>query len=132
MDIQGVDVAALRGDAKGLTLFFMRAGNCAICLRHVRALAGLDLPGRGVAVAVVVPGGPAEAERVRRVAGALPVVSSAGAAAHRSAGLDRTLLVQHSGTVLIDAQGEERYRLAATLPTGSFDAAALTAAVDRL
>jgi hypothetical protein len=132
MTIAGIDVPALRGDAKGLVLFFMRAGNCAICLRHVRALTGLDLARRGVAAAVVVPGGAPDAERVRRVAGSLPVVSSAGAAAHRSVGLNRTLLMRHSGTVLIDARGEERYRLTATLPTGSFDAAALTTAIDRL
>jgi hypothetical protein len=127
-----LDIAALRGDAKGLVLFFMRAGNCAVCLRHVRKLAGLDLAGRGVAAVVVVPGGPEQAARARRAAGGLPVVSSAGAAAHRSAGLDRTLLMQHSGTLLIDARGEERYRLTATLPTGSLDTAALTEAIDRL
>ncbi|WP_426509096.1 hypothetical protein ACPPVO_00350 [Dactylosporangium sp. McL0621] len=40
--------------------------------------------------------------------------------------------MQHSGTLLFDAAGQERYRLVATLPTGSFDAAALGAAVDRL
>jgi hypothetical protein len=132
MTIAGIDVPALRGDAKGLVLYFMRAGNCPVCLRHVRGLAGLELARRGVAAAAVVPGGAADAERVRRVAGSLPVVSSAGAAAHRSAGLDRTLVMQHSGTVLIDARGEERYRLTATLPMGSFDASALTAALDRL
>jgi len=127
-----MDVSQLRGDAKGLVLFFMRTAGCAVCVRHVRALARLDLAGRGVAAAVVVPGGEAEAARVRRIAGGLPVVASPGAAEHRAAGLDRTLLLQHSGTVLIDARGEERYRLVAALPTGSFDAAALTAAIDRL
>src|SRR4051794_8835674 len=128
----GVDIAALRGDAKGLVLYFIRAANCMVCLRHVKHLAGLGLAARGVAAAVVVPGGPAEVERVRRVAGGLAVVSSDGVAAHRVAGLDRTLLLQHSGTLLFDASGQERYRLAATLPTGSFDAAALAAAIDRL
>jgi hypothetical protein len=127
-----IDVAGLRGDAKGLVVYFMRAANCAICVRHVKALAGLKLAARGVAVAVVVPGGAPEVQRVRRVAGVLPVVSSDGVAAHRAAGLDRTLLIQHSGTLLFDASGQERYRLAATLPTGGFDAAGLDAAVDRL
>ncbi|MGI5244560.1 hypothetical protein [Dactylosporangium sp. CA-139066] len=37
---------------EGLVLYFMRAGTCAICLRDVRALAGLDLAGRDVAAAV--------------------------------------------------------------------------------
>jgi hypothetical protein len=128
----GIDIAGLRGDAKGLVVYFVRAANCPVCMRHVRTLAGLGLAERGVAAAVVVPGGTAEVNRVRRVAGAVPVVSSEGAAAHRAAGLDRTLILQHSGTLLFDASGRERYRLAATLPMGSFDAAALVAAVERL
>jgi hypothetical protein len=128
----GIDIDRLRGDGKGLVLYFIRAANCMVCLRHVKNLAGLGLAARGVTGAVVVPGGPAEVERVRRVAGGLTVVSSQGVAAHRAAGLDRTLIMQHSGTLLFDAAGQERYRLAATLPTGSFDAAALGAAIDRL
>jgi hypothetical protein len=128
----GIDIAGLRGDAKGLVVYFVRAANCPVCMRHAKTLAGLGLAERGIAAAVVVPGGPAEVNRVRRVAGTVPVVSSDGVAAHRSAGLDRTLMFQHSGTLLFDASGQERYRLAATLPSGSFDAAALIAALDRL
>lgn len=127
-----VTVAELRSGTRGVVLYFIRAASCAICLRHVRALAGLRLTDRDVTTVVVVPGGAAETARVRRVAGAVPVVSSTGAEAHHAAGLTRTLLVQHSGTMLVDAAGEVRYRLAATLPTGSFDAAALTTAVDAL
>jgi hypothetical protein len=130
--MKNIDVDGLRGDGKGLVLYFIRAANCPVCLRHVKSLAGLGLASRGVAAAVVVPGGPAQVERVRRVAGGLAVVSSDGVAAHRAAGLDRTLIMQHSGTLLIDAAGQERYRLAATLPNGSFDAAALNEAIDRL
>lgn len=128
----GIDIARLRGDAKGLVVYYMRAASCAICVRHVKAIADLDLAARGVAAVVVVPGGPAQAERVRRVAGAIPVVSSDGAEAHRAAGLDRTLIIQHSGTLLFDASGRERYRLTATMPFGSFDPAALTSALDHL
>jgi len=127
-----IDVEGLRGDAKGLAVYFMRAAKCAICVRHVKAFAGLGLAARGVAAAVVVPGGAAEVARVRRVAGDVPVVSSEGVEAHRAVGLDRTLVVQHSGTLLFDASGQERYRLAATLPTGGFDASGLVAAADRL
>jgi hypothetical protein len=105
--MKNIDVDGLRGDGKGLVLYFIRAANCPVCLRHVKSLAGLGLASRGVAAAVVVPGGPAQVERVRRIAGGLAVVSS-------------------------DAAGQERYRLAATLPTGSFDAAALNEAIDRL
>jgi hypothetical protein len=128
----GVDVTALRGDAKGLVVYYMRTASCPVCVRHVKAIAGLGLAARGVAAAVVVPGGPAEVARVRRVAGPLTVVSSDGVAAHRAAGLDRTLVMQHSGTLLFDAHDEERYRLVTAMPTGSFDATALTAAIERL
>ncbi|MFI5914012.1 hypothetical protein [Dactylosporangium sp. NPDC051541] len=128
----GIDVDGLRGDGKGLVLYFVRAANCPVCLRHVKSLAGLGLAARGVAAAVVVPGGPAEVERVRRVAGGLAVVSSDGVAAHRAAGLGRTLVMQHSGTLLFDAAGQESYRLATTMPHGSFDPAALGAAIDKL
>ncbi|GAA3218943.1 redoxin domain-containing protein [Dactylosporangium siamense] len=122
----------LRGGARGVALFFMRAASCAICVRHARALAALRLTDRDVAPVVVVPGGAAEAARVRRAAGDVRVVSSTGAEAHHAVGLTRTMLLQHSGTLLVDAAGEVRYRLATALPMGAFDAAALTAAVDRL
>jgi peroxiredoxin len=134
-DAQGrpVDVPALRGSGRAVALFFMRAASCAVCVKHARSLAALGLADRGVAPVVVVPGGAAELARARRAAGAgVTVVSSGGVDAHRAAGLGRTLMVQHSGTLLVDATGAVRYRLAGTLPTGSFDAAALTTAVDRL
>ncbi|MEV4516271.1 redoxin domain-containing protein [Dactylosporangium sp. NPDC049525] len=127
-----VTVADLRGGARGIVLFFMRAASCIICVRHVRALAALRLTDRDVTPVVVVPGGAAQAARIRRVAGAVRVVSSTGAEAHHAVGLARTVLLQHSGTLLVDAAGEVRYRLGAALPTGSFDAAALTAAVDAM
>ncbi|WP_326999812.1 redoxin domain-containing protein [Dactylosporangium sp. NBC_01737] len=133
-DATGAEVAVgeLRGGTRGVALYFMRAANCMICVRHVRALAALRLTDRDVTPVVVVPGGAAEAARIRRVAGAVRVVSSTGAEAHQAVGLTRTMLLQHSGTLLVDARGEVRYRLGATLPMGSFDAAALTAAVDAM
>ena len=127
-----VTVADLRGGSRGVALFFMRAANCMICVRHVRALAALRLADRDVTPVVVVPGDAAAAARVRRTAGTVRVVSSNGAEAHQAVGLTRTMLLQHSGTLLVDAAGEVRYRLGATRPTGSFDPAALTAAVDAL
>ncbi|MDG6105108.1 redoxin domain-containing protein [Dactylosporangium aurantiacum] len=127
-----VTVAQLRGGARGVVLYFMRAASCPVCLRHARALAALRLADRDVTPVVVVPGGAAEAARVRRAAGDVRVVSSTGAGAHHAVGLTRTLLLQHSGTLLVDAAGDVRYRLGATLPTGSFDAAALNAAVAAL
>jgi peroxiredoxin len=128
-----VSVPELRGDARAVALFFMRAAGCAICLRHARSLAGMNLAERAVAAAVVVPGTAGEANRVRRSVGsAVTVVHSSGAEAHHAIGLTRTLLLQHSGTLLVDAEGTIRYRLGATLPTSSFDGPALLAAIDQL
>jgi hypothetical protein len=82
--------------------------------------------------AVVVPGPPTHAARVRRILGdRVTVVSSDGAQAHLAAGLHPTLLLQHSRIMLIDAAGVVRYRLATALPTGSFDGPTLQAAIDR-
>jgi hypothetical protein len=127
-----ITVAGLRGGRRGVALFFMRAANCMICVRHVRALDALRLADRDIAPVVVVPGGADQAARIRRVAGAVRVVSSTGAEAHHAVGLTRSMLLQHSGTLLVDATGEVRYRLGSTLPMGSFNGPALLAAVDAM
>jgi len=127
-----VTPADLRGQARAVAVYFMRTGTCPVCIQHARALARLDLPTRGVRP-VVVPGSPTHAARVRRILGdRVTVVSSDGAQAHLAAGLHRTLLLQHSGIMLVDSAGVVRYRLATALPTGSFDGPALQAAIDRL
>ena len=81
---------------------------------------------------VVVPGRPTHAARVRRILGdRVTALSSASAQAHLAAGLHQTLLLQHSGIMLIDTAGVVRYRLATALPAGSFDGPALQAAIGR-
>ena len=81
---------------------------------------------------VVVPGSPTHAARVGRILGdRVTVVSCAGAQAHLAAGLHRTLLLQHSGIMLVDSAGVVRYRPATALPTSSFDGPTPQAAIDR-
>lgn len=124
-DGKAVSVAALLGQ-RGAALYFMRASTCPVCMHHVRKLTGLGLADHGVSTVVVVPGDAADAESVRRRAGdGVTVVSSVAVSAHRAVGLDRTLLLQHSGTVLVDAKAAVRYRHTSVLPTGSLDPAAL-------
>ena len=111
----------------------MRTGTCPVCIHHARTLARLDLPTHDVQPVVVVPGPPTHAARVRRILGdRVTVVSSAGAQAHLAAGLRRTLLLQHSGVMLVDSAGVVRYRLATALPAGSLDGPAPQAATGRL
>ena len=128
-----VTVADLRGQARAVALYFMRTGTCPVCLHHARALDRQDLLEQDVRPVVVVPGPSLHSARVRRLIGArVTVVSSADAQAHEAAGLHRTLLLRHSGVVLVDATGAVRYRLVSALPTGSFDGPALRAAIERL
>ena len=128
-----VTPADLRGQARAVAVYVMRTGTCPVCIHHARTRAGLDLPTHDVQPVVVVPGPPTHAARVRRILGdRVTVVSSAGAQAHLAAGLHRTLLLQHSGIMLVDSAGVVRYRLATALPTGSFDGLTLQAAIDRL
>jgi peroxiredoxin len=128
-----VTLADLRGRARAVALYFMRTGTCPPCIYHARALARLDLSSQGVQPIVVVPGSSAHAVRVRRIVGdRVTVVSTPSAEAHMAAGLHRTLFLQHSGVVLIDAAGAVRYRRATALPTGSFDGAELQTAIDRM
>jgi peroxiredoxin len=113
-------------------VFFMRASSCAVCVKHARTLAGMggELADRGAHAVVVVPGGQSEAAAVARKVGAgATVVASDPDAAHKAAGLDRTLFLQHSGTFLVDAGGVVRYAKTATMPTGSFSAGELRTAL---
>ncbi len=128
-----VTVTDLRGRARAVALYFMRTGTCPVCLHHARALVRQDLLDQDVQPVVVVPGPAAHSTRVRRLLGdRVTVVSSADAQAHQAAGLYRTLLLQHSGVMLVDATGAVRYRLVSALPTGSFDGPALHAAIEQL
>jgi len=132
-DGRGADLDRIRA-GRPAVLFFMRAHNCMVCLRHVRALSELqdEFGERKLVTVVVVPGSDGEASRVRRRADRLRVVSSGGDAAHKAAGLERHLLMQHSGTFLVDADGILRYARTGALPTASFHRAELLAAVSRL
>lgn len=126
-----VDIDTLR-DGRAAVLFFMRAATCVMCLRHGRTLAAMadELSAAAVHPIIVVPG---EASRVRRLLGPrVQVVSSVDRGAHESVGLGRTLLMQHSGTLLVGADGMVRYSRLAALPTGSFDKAELVEALARL
>ena len=121
-------------------LYFLRTASCPACLAHARRLvaahsAGLVRP----QVVLVTPGGAGEAAAVeRKVAarteGALPggVLVLASGDAHQAAGFGRTLMLQHSGTLVVDPQRTIRYALTATLPHRSYDEADLLAALESL
>ncbi len=123
----------------GLTvLYFLRSASCPACLGHARRLAAARREGRvGVAVVLVTPGGATDAAALRSAltgrstSGRLPegvrVVASGDA--HALVGLDKTLMLQHSGTLLVDDQRHVRYSRTATVPTGSYREADLLEAL---
>jgi peroxiredoxin len=131
---QRVGIEELRAGQPAV-LFFMRAHNCMMCMRHTRALAGMhgELTAHKVRPIVVVPGTAANAAAVRRkVDDVVRVVGSDDVTAHRAVELGRSLLMQHSGTFLVGGDGTVRYAKTAAMPTGSFDRAELLGELTRL
>jgi peroxiredoxin len=123
------DLDAVRS-GRAAVVFFMRTASCPVCRSHVRSLVAManQLAARDTVAVVVVPGSPQDAAAVRRLAaGRLTVVSSTDA--HAAVGLGRTMLMQHSGTYVVDASGALRSRRSAAMPTASFSRSDILAAI---
>jgi hypothetical protein len=125
--------------APGVTvLYFLRAASCAVCIAHARSLATAHVAGRvPEPIILVVPGGAQEAAAVHtqvRVRTEIPptvqVVGSGDA--HEMTGLLRTAMLQHSGTLVVDASRRVRYSRTAVMPTGSYREQDLVAALSAL
>jgi len=117
----------LRAESAGsrAVVFFMRAASCQICLGHVASLERLAVDAKAI---VVVPGDSTAAASVARRAGSgLRVLASGDA--HAAAGLGTFLTIQHSGTFVLDESGTVLAVRTATIPTGSFNAAEVVAAL---
>ncbi len=123
-------------------LYFLRSASCPACLGHARRLVAAKDEGRlgAAGVVLVTPGGAAEATSVRSAvarrstSGRLPqgVSVVASGDAHARVGLDTTLMLQHSGTLVVDDQRRVRYARTATIPTGSYREADLLEALKSL
>ena len=120
-------------------LYFMRAAGCPVCVGHARTLVAAHVAGLvPEPIVLVVPGGADDAAAVHakvvaRV-GALPdtVRIVASGDAHETTGLSRTLMLQHSGTVVVDADHRVRYSRTSAMPTASYSERDLTAALTAL
>lgn len=120
-------------------LYFLRAAGCPVCLGHARSLVAAHADGRiPEQVVLVVPGGAAEAATVHsrvaaRVADLPSTVRVVGSGdAHALTGLTRTLMLQHSGTVVVDAHLRVRYNRTSAMPTASYSERDLAAALSAL
>jgi len=120
-------------------LYFLRAASCPVCVGHARSLVAAHVEGRvAERVVLVVPGGAGEAATVHakvaaRVASLPETVRVVGSGdAHEMTGLSRTLMLQHSGTVVVDVQHRVRYSRTSAMPTASYSERDLVAALSAL
>ena len=108
----------------------MRTSTCPVCHQHLRLLERLAPAGaadRGE-ILIVVPGGPQEAASVARRHPALAAAITASDTAHAAMGLFVRAGLQQSGTYVV-AHGLITHARYATVPQGSFDEAAVRAAL---
>ena len=115
----------------GAVVFFMRAASCPICLAHAaQAVRMVEAGELGTAhLIVITPGDAKDAAAVaRRLTSPLAQVWASGTA-HTNAGLGVTMLIQHSGTFVLDAAGTVLHAQTSVLPTGNFSAEAVREAL---
>jgi peroxiredoxin len=133
----GID-QVLRSDRT--VMFFLRAASCPVCVGHARKLASAHADGRIPAdVLLVTPGTAAEAadveRRLRNRTADKPLPRGvhvlASGDAHALVGLPKTLLLQHSGTFLVNHARQILYARTAAMPPGSYDEAELLRALAR-
>jgi len=123
---------AVRGSGTTV-VYFLRASDCPICLKHARSLAELAESGNlgGASVLLIAPGGLAEARAVATKVPSPAVTAWASGTGHAAAGLGVFLSVQHSGTFLLAADGTIKYRRITALPPMSMNRKELLEAVAR-
>jgi len=128
-----VRLADYRG-RQHVALYFMREFSCPMCRRHVAHLRDMYEMLQGKDTAVLVIGG-GEREDAARLAAKLavpfPLLADPDRATYHRYGLGKAMvMMQRSGTFLVDKSGVLRYALRASLPLASLDEAALLAAID--
>lgn len=125
-----VTLHQLTGGQRSL-VFFMRASSCQFCLAHVQGIARMVAAGelKDVTVVIVTPGGTKD---IAAVAGKVPAgvatVVASSEASRLAVGLGVFMLMQHSGTFVLDTDGRVLAQRTATVPTGAFNRAEVLAA----
>jgi hypothetical protein len=80
----------------------------------------------GAALVIITPGDASDAAAVTK---RVKIAAWASGTAHANAGLGSTLLIQHSGTFVLDAAGTVLHAQTSVLPTGNFSAEAVKRAL---
>ncbi len=121
---------------KNVVVFFMRAHTCLTCILHAVQLkqAQAALEELGTALIIVVPGTLEQAGKIAKLLRAtFPVLADPDRRAVRRFGLGRwLLLMQRSGTAVVDRDGRLTYMRRSTNPVGALDLAELLSAVRKL
>lgn len=111
-------LAEFRG-RRQLAIFFAHAGDCRTCGGYARQLAstGPALQNANARALVVVPGGPADAERwVAEVSSSVPIVADAGSRWKKAVGARVELDVGGSDAVLMAVDGAFAPRFGSSAP----------------
>jgi hypothetical protein len=117
---RGSSLGEVVGDGRAV-LYFMRSAACPICTAHARTLAGLAEAGAlgDATVVLVTPGGAEDVATVRRRIPSPAVQVWASGTGHADVGLGRFLLLQHSGTFVLDGR-RVRWRRTSANPAAGF------------
>ena len=119
-----VTLSAYR-DRQNVILYFMREFSCAMCQRHVAQLKQLynQLQLRGTTVLLIGGGTQQEAQRLSaRLDLPFPVVADPDREVYHRYGLEKVmLLMQRSGSVLVNKQGNISYIHRATNPMAGLE-----------
>jgi peroxiredoxin len=114
-------------------VYFMRSSTCPVCNGHIAAMVRMVAAGelQGVALVIVTPGGAAEAAKVaaKVPAGVGSVFATDTTAGLAAVGLGSSLLIQHSGSFVLAADGTVLSSRTGTNPMTSFSRSEVLAAL---
>jgi peroxiredoxin len=103
-------------------VFFMRAADCPLCLAHVKTITRMMDAGEieRTRFVVIAPGDATQAKKAERRIASSSVSVWASGEHHADVGLGKFLMLQHSGTFVLNADGTVQYAKTSALPTNSF------------
>ena len=119
-----------RGNDKAV-VFFMRASTCPICLAHARTILKMQDAGElaGARFILIAPGDAGEAKTVQQRLGSSKASVWASGNDHAAAGLGKFLMMQHSGTFVLDDDGRVLFAKTAAMPVASFSRSGVATAL---
>ncbi|MEO5922139.1 MAG: redoxin family protein [Pseudolysinimonas sp.] len=114
-------------------IFFLRASDCPICIAHSKKLVAMATAGElgDAALILVAPGDAEAAAGVEKRVGSDTAHVFASRGGHADVGLGVFLMLQHSGTFVLDETATILMAMTSPLPTSSFSASKVRSALGR-